>query len=48
MNFYIDLIHGMLEPDPAIRLTLTDIKKHPWMTEGNTKLHLKSYLLKLL
>jgi hypothetical protein len=25
----------MLEPDPAIRLTLADIKKHPWMTEGD-------------
>jgi len=34
-NPKIDLIHGMLEPDPAIRLTLSEIKKHPWMTQGN-------------
>lgn len=33
----------MLEPDPAIRLTLADIKKHPWMTEGNTNKYIKLF-----
>lgn len=31
---FVDLIHGIFQKNPDKRLTIEDIKKHPWTTKG--------------
>ena len=30
----IDLLKGILQPDPATRMTIEDIIRHPWYATG--------------
>jgi serine/threonine protein kinase len=30
---FLDLLVGMLQPDPTKRITLEDIKAHPWLND---------------